>query len=45
VEKLLAALGVGPNDRIPYFEAVLEAQLVLQAATRFQMIAHRVVEP
>jgi hypothetical protein len=45
VEQLLLALDVGANERVPYFEVVLEAQLVLQAATRFEMIAHRVIEP
>jgi len=45
VKPLLDDLGVGANGRIPHFEVLLRAQLLLGTAPNFERIALRVVKP
>jgi hypothetical protein len=43
VERLRTRLGVGKNDRLPYFEVLLGSALVVNSASTPELIAHRVV--
>jgi hypothetical protein len=43
VAALLARLGVGPGQRIPYFEVLLRVEIEQGTATRFEVAAHRTV--
>ncbi len=45
VKQLYARLGLRAGQRIPHFEVLLRTQLVLSAAPRFELIAHRVIRP
>lgn len=45
VAPLLAELGTSPEGRIPYFEVLLRAQLLLGTAPNFEKVAHRIVKP
>lgn len=43
VERLRTRLGVGENDRLPYFEVLLGSALVVNSASTPELIAHRVL--
>jgi hypothetical protein len=45
VKQLLQKLDVGDGQPIPYFEALLRAQLVLGAAPSFELVAQHVLKP